>query len=618
MKKSTLVIFVLVSVILLFVFNCSDPKDPVPQNQAPRTPSDPVPSNTAVNQPLNVQLQWNCSDPEGDAILYDIYFGTAADPPEVAANMSDKTFTPDAGAMDYSTVYYWKIVAEDSKGNATTGPVWSFTTTSNDAPAAPSSPQPAHLATGLPLSLQLRWSSSDPEGDPVVHDVWFDTVTPPVTQIATDHADTVLTAPVMTFATDYYWKVTAKDDEANATEGPVWRFTTAVNQAPSVPSSPSPAHTVMGQELDLSLTWASTDPEGDPVTYDVYFGTTTPPLTRVATDISSASHSLSNLAFEGVYYWKVVAKDDHSNSAESPIWRFTVRAGVWTAMTSGTTGDFYDVWGSSGSNIYGVGEGGLIYRYNGTTWTYVRNSGGQILRGIWGTSANNIYAVGQSGGDTGLILHYTGIGWVAETFTNFNLNDVWGSSDSDIFAVGNWDVQGDGAIWHYNGTDWTLQQTADMVDHWLQGVWGTDGSNVYAVTQRSITSGKVLRYNGSAWAVEVEGWPDSGGLDDGLYGIWGSAANDVFAVGEGGLALHYNGSSWSTTATGGSYLYRAVWGSSSTDVFVTVLGGGIHHWNGSSWSIQTNPTSEHLYGIWGTSYRDVYTVGANGTILHFE
>jgi len=237
-KKSTFALSGLVSVILLMGINCSDPKDPVPQNQAPRTPSNPVPSNVAVNQPLTVQLQWNCSDPEGDAILYDIYFGTSADPLEVAANMSEKTFTPDAGVMDFSTVYYWKIVAEDSKGSVTTGPVWSFTTTSNDAPAAPSSPRPAHLATGQALSLQLGWSSSDPEGDPVVHDVWFDTVTPPITQVATNHADTTLTAPTMTYATDYYWKVTAKDDEGNSTEGPVWRFTTAANQAPSVPSSP--------------------------------------------------------------------------------------------------------------------------------------------------------------------------------------------------------------------------------------------------------------------------------------------------------------------------------------------------------------------------------------------
>jgi hypothetical protein len=618
MKKSTVLLSIVLTGILLFVINCGDAKDPVIPNAAPRTPSNPIPSNSAVNQPLTVQLEWDCSDPEGDAILYNIYFGTVADPPEVSTAVSDKTYTPDPLAMDYATLYYWKIVAEDAKGNVTTGPVWSFTSTSNDAPAAPASPQPAHLATGQPLSLQLRWSSSDPEGDPVVHDVWFDTVTPPVTQIATNHADTTLTAPVLTYATDYFWKVTVKDDEGNSTEGPVWRFTTAANQAPSVPSGPSPAHLVMGQELDLTLTWTSTDPEADPVTYDVYFGTTTPPSTRVAADISNASHSLSNLAFEGVYYWKIVARDDHSNSTDGPVWRFTVRAGVWTAMTSGTTTDLYGVWGTSGSNIYAVGASGAIYRYNGTNWVFVRSSGSQVLNGVFGTSASNIYAVGRTGSDTGLILHYNGIGWVAETFTNFEFFDVWAASASDVFAVGKWVFQGDGAVWHYNGTSWEGQGSADMSGHWLRDVWGTDGSNVYAVTQNSIISGKVLHYNGSAWSVDVDGWPASGGLDDGMYGVWGSAANNVFATGEGGLALRYDGSSWSNTGTGLAYVYRDVWGTSDSDVFVTVLGGGIHHYDGSSWTVSGWSTGNGIYGIWGTSYRDVYAVGANGTILHFE
>jgi hypothetical protein len=32
-----------------------------------------------------------------------------------------------------------------------------------------------------------------------------------------------------------------------------------------------------------------------------------------------------------------------------------------------------------------------------------------------------------------------------------------------------------------------------------------------------------------------------------LYGVWGSGANDVWAVGAGGVVLHWNGSAGSVT-----------------------------------------------------------------------
>jgi hypothetical protein len=41
---------------------------------------------------------------------------------------------------------------------------------------------------------------------------------------------------------------------------------------------------------------------------------------------------------------------------------------------------------------------------------------------------------------------------------------------------------------------------------------------------------------------------DSGTTED-LYGVWGSSASDVFAVGWNGTILHYDGSTWTSTGT---------------------------------------------------------------------
>ena len=35
-----------------------------------------------------------------------------------------------------------------------------------------------------------------------------------------------------------------------------------------------------------------------------------------------------------------------------------------------------------------------------------------------------------------------------------------------------------------------------------------------------------------------------------LDGVWGSSATDVFAVGDSGTILHYNGSAWSAMSSG--------------------------------------------------------------------
>ena len=49
--------------------------------------------------------------------------------------------------------------------------------------------------------------------------------------------------------------------------------------------------------------------------------------------------------------------------------------------------------------------------------------------------------------------------------------------------------------------------------------------------------------------------------------MWGSSASDVFAVGQNGTILHYDGSSWSSMSSGTSNELLGVWGSSASDAF---------------------------------------------------
>lgn len=62
-----------------------------------------------------------------------------------------------------------------------------------------------------------------------------------------------------------------------------------------------------------------------------------------------------------------------------------------------------DIWGTSASNVYAVGEGGegAVFHFDGTAWTQMPQSGMMPLCGIWGSSEENIFAVGD-----GVVLQY--------------------------------------------------------------------------------------------------------------------------------------------------------------------------------------------------------------------
>ena len=112
-----------VLIIFLVLGSCG----PLPSflNHKPLQPSDPFPADEALNVPVDVTLSWSCSDPDGDTLVYDVYFGTTTPPPFAAGNIPTKSYDP--GGLEYGTTYYWKVVAKDGK-SSTEGPIWSFTT----------------------------------------------------------------------------------------------------------------------------------------------------------------------------------------------------------------------------------------------------------------------------------------------------------------------------------------------------------------------------------------------------------------------------------------------------------------------------------------------------------
>jgi len=237
------------------------------ENRAPSTPSNPSPSDKATNKALTTTLSWECSDPDGDTVTYDVYFGTNSNPPKVSTGQSGKSLN--RTNLSYGTTYYWKIVAKDNKGATTEGSEWKFTTQSNREPNTPSNPSPSNNATNQPLTVTLSWNCSDPDGDALTYDVYFGTSSNPTTEISNNQSGKTFSKNNLSAGTMYFWKVVAKDSKGATTEGPVWKFTTS--------SVPEGMVLVEKGSFTMGDTWGDGDSNEKPThkvtfTYDFYMG----------------------------------------------------------------------------------------------------------------------------------------------------------------------------------------------------------------------------------------------------------------------------------------------------------------------------------------------------------
>ena len=84
--------------------------------------------------------------------------------------------------------------------------------------------------------------------------------------------------------------------------------------APFIPTNNSPPDGSRNQPLQLTLCWSCADPNGDSLTYDVYFGIKSPPP-LVDSAIVDTVYDTPILTPDSVYYWFVVAKDPMGNKA---------------------------------------------------------------------------------------------------------------------------------------------------------------------------------------------------------------------------------------------------------------------------------------------------------------
>ncbi len=125
-------------------------------------------------------------------------------------------------------------------------------------------------------------------------------------------------------------------------------------------------------------------------------------------------------------------------------WSPSVQALEWNWESPLPQGNhIYGCWGTSGSNIFVVGDFGAIHHFNGNRWSKQTTGTWYTLHDVWGTGPSNVWAVGNAG----LILHSDGGGWTEVFHSSLDLTALWGNAPDDIYAVGR-----QGAVVRYGET----------------------------------------------------------------------------------------------------------------------------------------------------------------------
>jgi len=275
-----------------------------------------------------------------------------------------------------------------------------------------------------------------------------------------------------------------------------------------------------------------------------------------------------------------------------------------------------DVWGTGPNNVFAVGVGGVVLRFDGAFWSAQASSTTADLYALWGSAPDDIWAVGDQ-----TILHFNGTAWLNFARAPVGvMRAVWGSAPNAVWAVGN------EGLTKWNGVEWSAMEPiviGDRTYRTLRDVWGTGADDVWIVAAGEFPfNASLLHWDGLTLSVTGE-W--EGHIGPVPVAIFGTSADDVIAIGTAGsrgsdAALRWNGTTWSPQSVGQRSGFSALWGSAASDVWAVGASdrrAAIERWDGVMWSAYTIDAAA-LTSVWGSGPSDVFAVGEAGTILHFD
>jgi hypothetical protein len=151
--------------------------------------------------------------------------------------------------------------------------------------------------------------------------------------------------------------------------------------------------------------------------------------------------------------------------------------------------------------------------------------------------------------------------------------------------------------------------------HFLS-LWGPVALTLYAGTSTGALY-KATNTGGTwTWATQTSPTADS------IYGLYGTGATAIWGCGQAGTIVANTGTStWTLQTSNTTQSLKALWANPTpptgytADVYAVGDGGVIQHYNGTAWTPMVSGVTTPLRTVWGLATTNVYAAGDDGVVL---
>jgi hypothetical protein len=250
--------------------------------------------------------------------------------------------------------------------------------------------------------------------------------------------------------------------------------------------------------------------------------------------------------------------------------------------------------GAHATELFAVTGRGLVYYLDGTQWRQKSQSlAPVVLQSIWGTSSSEIFALAVTDSIADFVFRFDGSEWHelariqrTEPFKPYHF--IFGSSATDLWLAG-WRVM------HYDGSSWTSVTVPTPISFIFTGWSG--GSGEHFLVRASGT----LAYDGSVWNTV------SHQTTDVMLRLW-NGGSTLWAGSDAGAIYRYDGSAWELAGRLGVQPMRAIWGSAAGDLWA-VGNDEFQYWDRTEWRPVTLSIPVHtIEAVWGDGNGRVWAI----------